>query len=74
LVGELEKKDQVVDEWTGLDIPFTKVIEFSRKESSMQYNFICKNCKHYCYDFRRDVLGQKEDFGAYCQFIESKMV
>ena len=71
--GWIESHEQEVDRWDGLEIPFSKILEFTRNESSMDYNFIGKNCKHFCYDFRRNVLGHVEDFGTYCQFIESKM-
>jgi hypothetical protein len=71
--GWIESHEQEVDRWDGLEIPFSKILEFTRNESSMDYNFIGKNCKHFCYDFRRNVLGHIEDFGTYCQFIESKM-
>ncbi|KAK5666017.1 hypothetical protein QVD99_003395 [Batrachochytrium dendrobatidis] len=71
--GWIESHEQEVDHWDGLEISFSKILEFTRNESSMDYNFVGKNCKHFCYDFRRNVLGKVEDFGTYCQFIESKM-
>ncbi|EGF80510.1 hypothetical protein BATDEDRAFT_25149 [Batrachochytrium dendrobatidis JAM81] len=71
--GWIESHEQEVDHWDGLEISFSKILEFTRYESSMDYNFVGKNCKHFCYDFRRNVLGKVEDFGTYCQFIESKM-
>jgi hypothetical protein len=46
--GWIESHEQEVDRWDGLEIPFSKILEFTRNESSMDYNFIGKNCKHLC--------------------------
>ncbi|OAJ42898.1 hypothetical protein BDEG_26290 [Batrachochytrium dendrobatidis JEL423] len=72
--GWIESHEQEVDHWDGLEISFSKILEFTRNESSMDYNFVGKNCKHFCYDFRRNVLGKVEDFGTYCQFIETSIM
>ena len=45
--GWIESHEQELDRWDGLEIPFSKILEFTRNESSMDYNCIGKNCKHF---------------------------
>lgn len=44
-LSEVEWNGKEVDEWTGLAIPFENVLEFTRRESNEQYNFVFKKRK-----------------------------
>ena len=65
---------QIVDCWTGIVIDNAQLVEFLYREQGLSYSIVTKNCKHFCYDFRRSLLHVEEDFFAYCQFIEGKFL
>jgi hypothetical protein len=70
--GDGSEFGKIVDIWTNINIDFEEVRKFVENQRHLPYSFFDKNCKHFCYDFRRNLLGVDEEFGDYCQFIETK--
>ena len=73
LDGKIEPPEQDVEIWDHLDIQFQDVFSFAREQSKLEYSCVTKNCKHFGYDFRRNVIKHMEHFGDYCQNIESRI-
>ncbi|CAD7925032.1 unnamed protein product [Amoebophrya sp. A120] len=77
-VGSFHKhNDEEVGRWWHCghgDFPQGKTIgqmvDYARDQSRLPYSFVAKNCKHFVYDFFRDVLGERRDFEGFCQEIE----
>ena len=62
---------KIVDTWADVNVDFGTVKEFVEKEQQLEYSSVQKNCKHFCYDFRRELLNKDETFHDYCQYMEN---
>ncbi len=63
---------QVVDKWMYIHIDMASLDAYLERQHNLQYDVVGKNCKHFCYDFRRELLGAEESFHDYCQYIEGR--
>eukprot|EP00976_Prorocentrum_cordatum_P062999 1176939-Prorocentrum_minimum.AAC.2 len=64
------------DHWPTRRVTRDDLKIFFHQQSGMQYGFIMKNCKHFCYDFYRYVLKhswvEQNHFEAFCGTIEAE--
>lgn len=73
--SQRELEGDEVETWAGVPdhhVTFGQVKEFYEEQKTFNYEFHCKNCKHFTYDFFARIVHQRHvgDFGCFCQSHE----
>ena len=70
---DLNHDELIVETHDANDVTMTDVIEFSLERAGVPYVFVSNNCKHFAFQFARNVLHDPEGhFEGFCGRLESE--